>query len=336
MQNNDNVKSLYPEIIRGRTSFLYNNKICYIKHLNSLDSSDVDIKKQESIEIAKNRGYLTYLEKYNQLIKDKLWTEVKEDQLNEYKDFLDNLKHSKNKTTLSKDKKLYDKDIEKYTGLILELDIEKQRLIGKTAEVFANKKSNDYYILISLYSDSELKNRLYSESDFNDLDAPELEELVKIYNSKMAFFDEKNLKKMSLFPSFFNLYCLCSDNIYNLFCKPFIELSFYQIELISWARQFKNILQNSKSPPPNHLFNDPDKLLEWFNLQTGIEKDMPAEHSEDASKKTIAAGQSLVGMNKSELEAAGFDDSTDKKIKNALKNSKSGELGMAELLKLGL
>lgn len=333
--NNDNLKLIYSSIIRGASSFLLDKNLYYIKHLSALDSSDIDIKKQEYFELARSRGYITYSEKYNELISKNLWTVEKENLLKEYKDFLGNLHHSKKLATLQKDKKLYDVDINNYQGKILELEIEKGKLIGKTAESFADRRANEYYIFVSLYKDDKLSRRFYDMEQFRDLDQEELDKLVKIYNEKMGDFNEGNLKKISLLPGFFNLFCLTGDNIYQLFGKPFIELTYYQIELISWAKQFKNILQNAKNPPPNHLFNEPDKLLSWFGMNENLQESV-ADIPDDPSKKVIMAGKSMVGASSEDLAAAGISTASNDKLTNALKNSPNGELGFAELLKLNI
>lgn len=333
--NNDNLKLIYSSIIRGASSFYLDKNLCYIKHLSALDSSDIDIKKQEYFELAKSRGYITYSEKYNELISKNLWTVEKENLLKEYKDFLGNLHHSKKLATLQKDKKLYDVDINNYQGKILELEIEKGKLIGKTAESFADRRANEYYIFVSLYKDDKLSRRFYDMEQFRDLDQEELDKLVKIYNEKMGDFNEGNLKKISLLPGFFNLFCLASDFIKDIFGKPLIELTYYQIEIISYAKQFRNILQNSKNPPPNHLFSDPDALLKWF----GINGEIDAQNEnivEDPGKKIVMAGKSIVGATSVELAAAGISTSHNDKLSRALKESKTGEIGFAELLKLDL
>lgn len=331
--SSDNLRLIYSSIIKGSSSFLLDKNLYYIKHLSALDSCDIDIKKQEYFELAKSRGYITYQDKYNQLIEKKLWTVEKENLLKEYKDFLGNLHHSKKQVTLQKDKKLYDIDIANYQGKILELEIEKNKLIGKTAESFADRRANEYYIFVSLYNDDKLSRRFYDMEQFKDLEQEELDKLVKIYNEKMGDFNEGNLKKISLLPGFFNLFCLAGDYIRDIFGKPFIELTFYQIELISWSRQFKNILQNAKTPPPNHLFSEPEKLLQWFGMNENLNEnntDIP----DDPSKKVISAAKSMVGATSEELKEAGISTSHNDRLTKALKNSPNGEIGFAELLKL--
>lgn len=332
--SSDNLRLIYSSILKGYSSFLLDKNFYYIKHLNALDSCDIDIKRQEYFDLAQSRGYISYQDKYNELIKKNLWSEIKERELKEFKDFLGNLYHSKKKSPLQKDKKLFDKDIETYKGRIFDLESEKDKLIGKTAEKFSDRRANEYYIFISLFKNETLTEKLYTKEQFKDLDQEELDKLVKVYNEKISIFNESNLKKISLLPGFFNLFCLSGDYIHGLFGKPFIELTFYQIELISWAKQFKNILQNSKTPPPNHLFNDPDRLIEWFNLNEGADKVIDKEINEAPDKKIIDAATSLTGASKEELRDLGANDHAQKKLQEELK--KKGELGFQDLLRMGL
>lgn len=332
--NNDNLKLIYSQIIQGYSNFLFKNSVGYIKHLNALDSSIIDIKRQEYLDKAKNSGAPTYIEKLNELIDKNLWSKDKDNKIQEIKDYLANLKHTKSKYTIKRDIDPVNKEIERYNIQLFDLVLEKEKLIGKTAEHYADKKVNEYYIYHSIYSDNSLNNRLYSEEQFNELENLELDKLVKIYNDKMSIFHEAHLKKIALMPYFMNLLILAGDNIYNLFGKPIIYLTFYQVEIIQHGRTFKNILQNSKTQPDAVIMSDPDKLVEWFNKITNLEKTMGDEtQSEDPNKRILSNNKSIVGMSKEELKASNIDTSAQDRVKEALKK-KGSELSMMELMEL--
>ncbi len=333
--NNDNLKLIYSYIIQGSSSFLLDGKICYIKHLSALDSSIVDIKKQEYFDSAKNAGVPTHKEKFDEIIDKKLWTMEKEARIQEIKDYLVNLKHTKSKYSIKKDIIPVEKEIEKYNIQLLDLIIEKDKLMGRTAEFYADKKISEYYIYISLYSDAELKKRLFTEEQFSYLDNDELTKINKIYNDKVSLFNDSNLKKISLMPYFMNLLILAENSLRDLFGKPLIELTFYQIDLIQYGNNFKNILQNSKTQPDAVTMADPNKLIDWFDRNKNLEKiinegDTPQD---EANKQILSDNKSIVGMTREEIKAANIDTSMNDKIKDALKK-KGGELSMRELMEL--
>ena len=77
----------------------------------------------------------------------------------------------------------------------------------------------------------------------------------------------------------------------------------FQIETFQYAKNFKNILSNSKSPPPTDVMNDPDKLEEWFNTNKNVEEILEKNDGKDA------VATSLVGASKEDLKKLGLDTS---------------------------
>lgn len=334
---NDILKIIYAQIIRGRTEFSLDDSTYYIKHLSFLDSADIDSHKLKYFNRAKEQGLPTYSDRFNSIIENKTWSLEKDKETSNVKDFLENLKHSKTLLPLEKDRKIVDKQILEYKLRLNKLVNEKSNLIGLHCESWAEKKINEYYVFTTLYRDSELTQKLYSSEEFNDLEQFELDKLTRIYNEKMVAFVEGNLRRISLMPYFFNVFNLAGENIYYLFGKPLVNLTFYQIEIISNARNYKNILQNSKTSPPLECLSDSDKLLEWFEQVKTQEKLIESDIIEEGDdRKVVTAAKGMVGASKKELEMMGVDKGAQTKLEKALKESKTGEVGFEEILKLNL
>lgn len=341
MQDNHALKLIYSEILREYSPIFYNNQFIYIKHLNQLDISLVDIKRQEYIEYFQSKGILSSKDKLKEIIKDGLWTEAKDKEIDEVKSFILNLEHTKKKHSIKKDRDLVDKEIEKYNERFYKLVIEKDKLMGKTADVRAHRRVTEYYIFISLYKDTDLKIPLFSEEEFDALDEIELRSLERLYNAKTFNLHSDNLKKIALMPYFFNLYILSGENLWNLFGKPLVHLTTYQIELIQNAKNYKTILQNAKTPPPPECLGDPQKLLEWFDKSEGLNKIMEdTQVDEGTDKQIVTAAKSVVGATKAELKEMGIDTSAQDKIAEELKRRQDkglpGEIGMMDLIKMGM
>ena len=334
---NDILKIIYAQIIRGRTEFSLDDSTYYIKHLSFLDSADIDSHKLKYFNRAKEQGLPTYSDRFNSIIENKTWSLEKDKETSNVKDFLENLKHSKTLLPLEKDRKIVDKQILEYKLRLNKLVNEKSNLIGLHCESWAEKKINEYYVFTTLYRDSKLTQKLYSSEEFNDLEQFELDKLTRIYNEKMVAFVEGNLRRISLMPYFFNVFNLAGENIYYLFGKPLVNLTFYQIEIISNARNYKNILQNSKTSPPLECLSDSDKLLEWFEQVKTQEKLIESDIIEEGDdRKVVTAAKGMVGASKKELEMMGVDKGAQTKLEKALKESKTGEVGFEEILKLNL
>lgn len=333
MHDNNNLKLLYSEIIQGCSSFLFNGKTYFIKHLNYIDSSDIDIYRSQCISQAMQKGLSLYSERLDHIIKNHSWPITKENRLNEVKDFIINLKHTKSKYTLDKDKKIVDKEIKKFDNEYLDLLIEKNKLIGKTAEQFAERKINEYYIYISIFLDKDCHIPMFSKEEFDELDQITLDKLYKFYNDKMNLFSSTIIKKIALMPLFMNLFVLSDNNAFNFFGKPLLSLTFNQIELFQNGKNFKYILENSKTQPPPEIMSEPDKLMEWFNASENVNKIIESTDNKvvnTSDTETVINAVSIVGAKSKDYEQFGMDNQENNALLEKLKTK--GELSWQDLM----
>lgn len=330
MQNND-TKFVYSQIINGYSSFLYKNKTFYIKHLNNLDLASIDIFYNNAIEYAVSRHIPTQKDRLETLIQNKQWSNDKEKEIEEIKAFIVSLKHTKTKYSLAKDKKLVDKEIVIHQDRLTNLILERNKLIGKTAEQYADKKINEYYLYISLYKDDKLNHQYYSQGEFDELEQIELDNLLYNYNKTMTVFSDNYLKKISLMPIFMNLYRLSNNNAYNFYGKPLIYITFYQIEIFQHAKHFDYILNNATTQPPPEILNEPDKLYEWFENSKNMEnviQNSDAKVSNDNDE--VISGSSIVGAKSEDYKKYGINGEENKSLMEKLK--KKGELSVFDIM----
>ena len=215
----------------------------------------------------------------------------------------------------------------------------REELIGFTSEKYAQKKTNEYYVFSSLYKDRDLKEPFFSCEDFDYLSAKELSDLVANYNAVNTKFSSETLKRIALSGFFLNFFYVSEDNPYYFFGKPIVNLTFYQVQLYSFGKNYKNMLQNSKNKPPDEMYDDPDKLTEFFEQG---EEAMKVIESLDAKGKDPLEGKekaggatSLVGATKEDLERLGLGEDQGEYIslsKEAAK--KGGKLDIYELMKI--
>lgn len=328
---NDNLKLIFFSIVRGFSEFYWEKNHFFIKHLNFLDSAAIESKKQNYLDNLKSRGIVSYQEKLDYLISKNFWSKEKDNKIEEIKSFLVNLHHTKKKYAAKKDKLLVQKDIDNYSGQLFDLTLEKNKLMGITAENQAEKKSNEFYIFDSLYKSTDLKEKFYTEKEFDELEEKDILELTKLYNDKMSIFSDINLKKISLMPNFFNIFVLSNDNFVNLFGRPLIEMTFYQIEIIQNARNYHNLLKNSEMQPPPEVLSDYEKLVDWFEVKDNKDK-LIKENLQDTDQNIEIGGGSVVGMDKKEMEEVGMDLTLNKKLNEEL--AKKGQLDYNDFIKL--
>ena len=330
MENSEsNLKLTFIDILKGFSKTNYEKHDLYIKHNTTINSGDIDYKKQDFEKRAIQSGLPTKKEKEKYLIKENLWSLDKNEKIDKIKKNISSLRQTKNKVFKIEDIKYINKSIEQEEKDLKALLHEFTELLGFTVEDYANKKINEYFMFISVYKDINLNEKFFSQEEFEELENFDITKLVFIYNKVNIKFSEQNLKKIALSSFYLNLFNLSPENPYYLYGKPIIDLTFYQMEIFSFARYFKNIVSNSKHSPPEDYYNDPDKLIEW--LETGKNADEMIEKN-DTQKTDGTVSTSIIGAKKEDLAKIGAD-------KNVISlhdvaEKKGGVLTMEDLMKL--
>ena len=198
-----------------------------------------------------------------------------------------------------------------------------------TVEGFADKKVNEQYIRLSTYEDEFFEENKFTREEFDELENEDILELVSLYNATTSKFLGDNLKYAALSPIFLNFFYLCDDNVVNFYGKPVVELSFYQAELFGYGMRFKNILSDTKNKPPDHVAEDPEKLIEWAEANKNAE-----QHLKNDGESEDGSATSLVGATKEDLEHLGIDTKTEGISLQKAAEKSGGSLNMEDLMKL--
>lgn len=324
-----NLKVTFSEILRGYSLLdLPNHGKIKIKHFNNFDSAELDIKNQLFYNKAVKEGLPTRKERIDHLLEEDIWTEEKSKKILQLKSFIAGLRSSKSKVFLKAHIDQINNDLKKNQSELSALTLEKEELIGFTANSYAARRINEHYMNNALLKESGEK--LFSPEEFEELEEQHLMELIAAYNKSTEKFNSTSLKKLSLSGLFTNLFYLCENNAYSFFGKPLVQLTFYQVELFGYGRYYKSLLENSESKPPDDIAKDPDKMVEWFDSTKSAKEVL------DKSKNAGAEGSatSLVGATKEDLKRLGLDSPTET-INMAKKAAeKGGKLTMDDMMKL--
>ena len=62
-------------------------------------------------------------------------------------------------------------------------------------------------------------------------------------------FSSDQMKLIAICPFFINNFYLCGENSADFFRKPIVELSTFQVSLLSSGRYYKSLMNNSKPAP---------------------------------------------------------------------------------------
>lgn len=316
------LKILFADILR-EMSVIDTEKLgrIYIKHLTHSDIADIDVKNEQYKQEAIDKGAELEEDKLQHLIKMGDWLESQERDIANQELYVKNLHKTKNQVFADRDKEEINKQIKEAEKQITLLKMKRGELIGFTVEQFAAKKINEYYVFNALFKDTGLKERLYDEESFDDLDENQIGDLIEVYNQSSKFFNQTNLQRISLAPFFMNSFHLANDDAYVFWGKPIIKLTFYQTELFGYAKYFKSLLQNAPVKPDDDLYDDPSKLIDFCNSKANLDKVVGEAKGDNVT---------VFGVTQEELKKKGYTNNNDlaKKAKKLGKTS----LSMQEMM----
>ncbi len=319
------------DILRGYSK-VYNSSYgdFYVKHLDIFDSEEIDEKAEEYKNHAIKQGLPSTKEKLEQLKQDESWTDEEDRKISDLEKMITNLQITKSKTLLKAQIDQVKQQIQDTEKELQTLKLEKANLIGYTSDVYANKKINEYYVLTTSYKDKKFKKRLFKKEEFEELQEKDITLLIKYFNDVSERTGEENIKRIALSGFFLNSFYLCEDNPQTYYGKPVIELTYNQGELFSYGKYFKHILSEMKNKPHPDVMDDPDKLIELYNV--GQNADKLKESMENADATTV------VGATEEDLQRMGLKAPSDEPKQGisltAEAAKKGGKLSMEDLMNL--
>ena len=322
-------RKVFKEIVQGCTKAQIDTETYYIKHLSALDQVDIDEVKKEYYDEAISRGIPTEKEVLDSLLKEGQWTKKDESQINQLHTFIEQLQKNKTALVLKSDIDRQNKSIQETRAKIQLLSEKRSSLLGVNAEGYAEKRSNDYYIIKSYFHDEELKDPVFpDEEDYNELYAEDVQKFVSCYNGTFLSFEELKIQEMIL-QGFYYIYFPFSDDTVGFFGSPVVQLTYNQLKLIVYTKIFKNIFENNKHIPAK-IKKDPQALLDYGSISDEAKEKMKSKLDKDQD------GATLFGATEEDYEYAGLDKPSDKSgisIQKAAEK-KGGTLSMEDLMEL--
>ena len=326
----EKLRSVYADIIRGYSYIEHEHHgDIFVKHLTIWDTEELDQEREKYINEAERKGLPDLKEKLELLEKEDLWSKEKQSKIDESEAFISRMTETKRKLLLKSEMKRMEEEIQKEKTKLEALKMEKSQLVGLTSELFADKKVNEYYIYLALYKDKDLQKPLLSYEQFDELSDSALSNLVVCYNGVSNRFKERNMKRVAISGFYLNNYYLCKDNPFIYYGKPITELTYHQSDLFSYGRYFKHVLQDIKVDPPADVMQDPDKLLEFYDIQKNREK-------LDQGKERTGEASTIVGATKEDLEALGMAAKPEEGVVDLSSELKKhgGNMSMEDMIKL--
>lgn len=309
MKEEATLRSALSDILRGFSVFEIGTQKVYIKHLGLRDSVDFEEIYEKYYNMLQRKGVESEKEILEKFHKQNLWSEEKEIEIQKLKQELDVAQNTLDKIFIkeqAKEVKKYVEETKKKYALAFNI---KWGFIKHSREVLTNKKVNEYYIIKSLYKDSEFKENFISEEQENDIDF-DLNPLIAKYQKNIKKCDIEIIKKISIKSFFRDFWDLSDQNhAYHYFGKPISRLTYNQVALSSYAVMFGNIFKNY----PEIKSDDPDKIIQLVKRRSELEKRQ--------SESKTRGNQTYVNMSSEEYDAMGItrsgkEDLFEKAMKN--------------------
>lgn len=288
------------EIVRGFSLGQFQGGTVYFKHFGLLDSFGIDKVFDETYIYAQKQGVKTEAEALVEAMGGDMWKESDEKSVVEKEYELKVKKSSVSKMPLQSQ---VDQRLIEISNLETEIEILKKvrkAALGKTAEEFATKRSNEVFIFKSCFLDEAFSRPLFDFDEFENLPGRLLEELVCEYNLKFGKFASHGIKKAAISPNILNLIAL-SKSPTEFYGKPLVSLTFYQVEMLNWGKYYFSIFSNSDKIPDD-CKTDPEKLEAWFNTSRNMQEKFAAKDDEHVRGTSLS---SAPGAKASDYEKAG-------------------------------
>ena len=173
-------KGLYKEIAVGFSEDKFLEKPIFIKHFTELENGNLDKDRRLFSGEALEKGLEEKEEKLSFLIKNQLWSNEKEKDIDQISRQISDTEMLVRNLIIKKQINEAKNKIKDLKKSLLNLENEKTEMLGFCAEDYAGKKLNELIIYLSFYKDHDFKEKFFTQEDFEDLSPKELSNLIEI------------------------------------------------------------------------------------------------------------------------------------------------------------
>jgi hypothetical protein len=330
MQNdNKNLENIFLKLMQGFSRTEFSGTPVFIKHTDLNDMGFLRDMHDRYLNKAKKMGVMTEKELLDFLDKEKTWTKEEEEESSKKREEIKNLKKTVSNLIIKAQRKSMEKSIEKLEKGIRISEEKRGHLIRNTAEEYAGKKSNESFISRCFFKDEKLTERFFTDEEFEELDRSELATLYNIYNEALLEFSTDNVRQISIEPFFTSILNLFGSNVSKFFNRNHFELSYYQINVLNYAKMFLNVFKNKEIP--EKIRDNAKEIMDFMQ-----DSDKKSKRVQDSKERLNASsGYSYMGASKEDMVEAGLDVSGTKDLHDvATEEGKDGSLDMDDFIRI--
>lgn len=322
------LEQLFINIKNGYTCFLDQNKDkIYLKHYSIKELDLINNIYNQYYTKAVRSGLITLEDLKSRLESEGVWTQKEDDDLTKLQEEAKSLNQTIKNLFLDKDKKPIQSRLDSVNLKIKKINKVKNKLFDNYAERYAERQSEQKLIRYLVYKDKKLKKLKYSEQEYEELDIETLSFITHKQKEVSENCNDENIRQLSISAPFISLYNIFDKDLSNFFEQKPTKLSFYQINLLNYAKLFASIFENKEIP--QEISKDAAEILRHIE-----EEESKKKHVKNAEQKSSNAdGFSFAGAKREDLEKLGINTKGAKDI-HQVAEEKGGELSMEDFMKI--
>jgi len=316
--------SLVGEAFDGYTEVVFNDKPVYIKHISITDQRYLHKHYEKYRQVALDRGLETEEERSAYVLKEGIWEEKDDMEIQSLEFEAGNLKRTIKSLFLPSQKKAMQEAVDEKLKKLEELKLKKKEVMGQTAEDYAAKRSGDEILRYLLFKDKELTQHLYSDDEFGELEIWEIAQLGLLHTDIQERLSDSRIQEAVLRP-FFSMYLSLCEDAGGFYRKPITGLTVYQLRVVLFGRMFYNIFQYTDDIPDDFK-QDPQKLLNFSEAQRNKDSGHKGKIRDDADASMA------FGATKEDIKSLDGDPNAISLSEEAKKHG--GKLDMKQMMRL--
>jgi hypothetical protein len=313
--------SLIGEAFDGYSEVYLQDKPVYIKHVTIRDQRYLHKYYEKYKKIALDRGLESEEDRHKYVLKEGIWSDDEDLKISSLEKEVENLKATAKAVFLPSQKESILEEVSQKKEELLELQVKRREVIGKTAEDYATSRSGDELLRFLLFKNSDLKENYYTPEEFDNLESWEVIRINSLQQQVQKKLNDDTIQEAVLKP-FFSMYLSLCEDAANFYRKPIPELTIYQLRVV----MFHNIFQYTDDIP-DHIKQDPKKLLDFSEAQRN--KDSNSGGLRDDSDASAVFGATKEDMDALRNESGGKTVSLAEEAKKH-----GGKLNMEQMMRL--
>lgn len=310
------------QIFDGHTRFDFKGQTLFFRHFCLKDHNKAHVFFEKYKKIALDKGIEEESKIFERLKQENDWDDNDDLKLSELKEFVSNLKKSKQRLSLPSQKESHQKLIDEEEAKLNFLYSKKSELVGMSAEQYAEKMANEEFVRLLIYEDEDLKKIKFSSDEFGELCIDDIIYLNNKYFETVKQFSDDNIQETVL-QDFFNIYMSCCEDPYSFFGKFIYQLSAFQMKLLLYGKIFYNIFQYNDDLPED-IRKNPKEIFSYLDAKKNREK---FEQQNGDNEATM-----VFGATKKDLEI--LDPSARKLSLSEMLQKNGGSLNMEQMMDL--